>query len=126
MLTLLGFTCLKWLVFEKMFIGHADALSEMKSWKDQIVSDPISELSDDEEEDSVEQIIYTASFQELAGNSVKYDAVIWLSVSLLLVLAWGVGLIMLLYLPLRRYVLQKDLSSRELYVTANEIVYKVY
>ncbi|KAI9109913.1 hypothetical protein K1719_018954 [Acacia pycnantha] len=80
---------------------------------------------DDEDEDSVEQIIYTASFQELARNNIQYDTVIWLSVSLLLVLAWGVGLIMLLYLPLRRYVLQKDLSSRELYVTPNEIVYKV-
>ncbi|XP_028769156.1 uncharacterized protein LOC114743338 isoform X1 [Neltuma alba] len=108
-----------------MFIGHADALSEMKSLKDQIVVDPTSELSDDEDEDSVEQIIYTASFQELAGNSVQYDTVIWLSVSLLLILAWGVGLIMLLYLPFRRYVLQKDLSSRELYVTPTEIVYKV-
>ncbi|KAI9110175.1 hypothetical protein K1719_019216 [Acacia pycnantha] len=108
-----------------MFIGHADALSEMKSLKDQIIADPISELSDDEDEDSVEQIIYTASFQELARNNIQYDTVIWLSVSLLLVLAWGVGLIMLLYLPLRRYVLQKDLSSRELYVTPNEIVYKV-
>ncbi|XP_052170728.1 uncharacterized protein LOC127786956 isoform X2 [Diospyros lotus] len=32
---------------------------------------------------------------------------------------------MLLYLPIRRYVLQKDISSRKLYVTPYEIVYKV-
>ena len=50
----------------------------------------------------------------------------WLAISLLLVLAWGIGLLMLLYLPIRRYVLQKDLSSRRLYVTCTEVVYKVY
>ncbi|XP_042964015.1 uncharacterized protein LOC122298336 isoform X2 [Carya illinoinensis] len=32
---------------------------------------------------------------------------------------------MLLYLPIKRYVLQKDISSRKLYVTPSEIVYKV-
>jgi hypothetical protein len=32
---------------------------------------------------------------------------------------------MLLCFPIRRYMLQKDISSRKLYVTANEIVYKV-
>lgn len=32
---------------------------------------------------------------------------------------------MLLYLPIRRYVLQKDISSRKLYVTPDTIVYKV-
>ncbi|KAL4285329.1 hypothetical protein GQ457_16G011140 [Hibiscus cannabinus] len=37
----------------------------------------------------------------------------------------GVGIIMLLYLPFRRYVLQKDISSRKLYVTPSEIVYEV-
>lgn len=110
-------------------MGHTNGLSEMKSSKDQIIADPLlSELSDDDddEEDSVEQIIYTASFQELATNNIQYETVIWLSVSLLLVLAWGVGVIMLLYLPMRRYVLRKDLSTRELYVTATEIVYKVF
>ncbi|KAJ8543364.1 hypothetical protein K7X08_005887 [Anisodus acutangulus] len=32
---------------------------------------------------------------------------------------------MLLYLPLRRYILRKDIRSRKLYVTPNAIVYKV-
>uniref|UniRef100_A0A6N2MQB1 DUF7642 domain-containing protein n=1 Tax=Salix viminalis TaxID=40686 RepID=A0A6N2MQB1_SALVM len=35
-----------------------------------------------------------------------------------------VGIILLLCLPIRRFMLQKDISSRKLYVTANEIVYK--
>lgn len=111
---------------EEMLIGHADRLSEPRSSRDQILADPVSELGDDEEENYSEQILYSASFEELASNSIKYDTVIWLSISLLLVLAWGVGLIMLLYLPFRRYVLQKDFASRRLYVTHTEIVYKVY
>ncbi|KAK7394818.1 hypothetical protein VNO78_15357 [Psophocarpus tetragonolobus] len=108
-----------------MLIGNADHISESRSLKDQILAYSGSELSYDEEEDSLEQILYLASFEELASNSVKYDTIIWLAISLLLVLAWGIGLIMLLYLPIRRYVLQKDLSSRRLYVTHTEVVYKV-
>ncbi|RZB46367.1 hypothetical protein D0Y65_050404 [Glycine soja] len=107
-----------------MLIGHADHISESRSLKDQILGYSGSELSDDEEEDCLEQILYSASFEELASNYVKYDTVIWLAISLLLVLAWGIGLLMLLYLPIRRYVLQKDLSSRRLYVTCTEVVYK--
>ncbi|KAG4911831.1 hypothetical protein JHK82_052424 [Glycine max] len=113
-------------VVEEMLIGHADHISESRSLKDQILGYSGSELSDDEEEDCLEQILYSASFEELASNYVKYDTVIWLAISLLLVLAWGIGLLMLLYLPIRRYVLQKDLSSRRLYVTCTEVVYKVY
>lgn len=108
-----------------MLIGHTDHISETRSLKDQIITDPGSESGDDEDEDCLEEILYSASFEELASNSVKYDTVIWLAISLLLVLAWGVGLIMLLYLPIRRYVLQKDFSSRRLYVTHTEVVYKV-
>ncbi|XP_022870772.1 uncharacterized protein LOC111390015 [Olea europaea var. sylvestris] len=43
----------------------------------------------------------------------------------MLVLAWGIGIIMLLYLPFRRCVIKKDIASRKLYVTSTEIVYKV-
>ncbi|KAL2564284.1 hypothetical protein AAZV13_19G034500 [Glycine max] len=108
-----------------MMIGHTDHISESRSLKDQILGYSGSELSDDEEEDCLEQILYSTSFEELASNYVKYDTVIWLAISLLLVLAWRIGLLMLLYLPIRRYVLQKDLSSCILYVTCIEVVYKV-
>ena len=109
-----------------MLMGHTDGLSELRSSKDHLFSDPEFELDDEEAANCSEQILYLASFEELARNSIKYDTVIWLSISLLLVLAWGVGIIMLLYLPIKRYVLQKDISSRKLYVTPSEIVYKVY
>ncbi|KAL5565562.1 hypothetical protein UlMin_028726 [Ulmus minor] len=108
-----------------MLLGHTDGLSELRSSKDQLLPYAESFVEDDESTDSSEQILYTASFEELAKNVIQYDTIIWLSISLLLVLAWGFGIIMLLYLPVRRYILQKDIFSRKLYVTPNEIVYKL-
>ncbi|KAL1532917.1 hypothetical protein AAHA92_32869 [Salvia divinorum] len=69
--------------------------------------------------------LYTASFAEAEENFVKYQTARWLLYSLLLILAWGIGLFMLIYLPLRRYILLNDIRSRKLYLTANAIVYKV-
>ncbi|WCJ23167.1 hypothetical protein M5689_005210 [Euphorbia peplus] len=97
-----------------MLRGYTEGLSEVGSCKD-------SELNPPEGE----EILYRASFDELGKNTLSYDTVIWVSISLLLVLAWGVGLLMLLYLPLRRHVLKKDISSRNLFLTPTHIVYKV-
>ncbi|CAD6243309.1 unnamed protein product [Miscanthus lutarioriparius] len=57
-------------------------------------------------------------------NYLPYDTIIWALISLLLVLAWGIGLLLLLYLPYKRYVLKRDILSRQLFVTDNKIVYK--
>ncbi|KAL7158654.1 hypothetical protein ABFS83_02G158800 [Erythranthe nasuta] len=95
------------------------------SAKDLLLSGPASELDIEEEADNHVQVLYTASFEELSSKNVQYDTIIWLSISLLLVLAWGVGIVMLLYLPFRRYVLRKDIASRKLFVTSAEIVYEV-
>ncbi|XP_038681128.1 uncharacterized protein LOC119982038 isoform X3 [Tripterygium wilfordii] len=80
-----------------MLLGHADGLSEMRSSRDQLLPDPESELEDDDDEaaSTSEQILYTASFEELARNIIQ------------------------------RYVLQKDISSRKLYVTQSHVVYKI-
>ncbi|KAJ4958741.1 hypothetical protein NE237_025852 [Protea cynaroides] len=78
-----------------------------------------------ESDHEVETVLYSASFQEFEDNYVKYQTTIWILYSLLLILAWGIGLFMLLYIPVRRYVLRKDIQSRRLYVTPNAIVYKV-
>lgn len=75
--------------------------------------------------DEEEQVLYTASFLEAEENFVNYQTARWVLYSLLLILAWGIGILMLLYLPVRRYILRKDLHSRKLYVTPNAIVYKV-
>lgn len=78
-----------------------------------------NEIKDDE------TVLYSASFEEMEENFVKHQTAHWVLYSLLLVLAWGIGLLMLLYLPVRRYVLRKDIRSRKLYLTPNAIVYKV-
>ncbi|XP_052192803.1 uncharacterized protein LOC127801594 isoform X2 [Diospyros lotus] len=110
-----------------MLTGRSDLLPELGSSKDLLLPDPVSVLSEveDQDSDTSEQILYTASFKELAAKNVQYDTIIWLSMSILLVLAWGIGIIMLLYLPFKRYVLRKDILSRKLHITPNEIVYKV-
>ncbi|XP_057999174.1 uncharacterized protein LOC110669541 [Hevea brasiliensis] len=100
-----------------MLIGHADGLSELGSSKDYLLSDPEPELDDDDDEFHSEQVLYAASFEELGENTIKYDTVIWVSISLLLALAWGVGILMLLYSPTTGYVLRKEISSRKLHVT---------
>uniref|UniRef100_A0A1D1Z4M2 12S seed storage globulin 1 n=1 Tax=Anthurium amnicola TaxID=1678845 RepID=A0A1D1Z4M2_9ARAE len=72
-----------------------------------------------------EAVLYTASFEEMEDNFVRYQTAQWVLYSLLLILAWGIGLLMLLYVPVRRYVLRRDFRSRRLYLTPNAIVYKV-
>ncbi|CAA7390968.1 unnamed protein product [Spirodela intermedia] len=107
-----------------MLTGHTVGLLEYSESNQLLLKDPVSE-TDDEEGELSRKVLHVASFEELARPHLQYDTVIWVLISLLLVLAWGVGVIMLLYLPIRRYVLNKDISSRKLYVTQDEIVYKV-
>lgn len=72
-----------------------------------------------------EPVLYAASFEEMEENFVKYQTAQWVVYSLLLILAWGIGLFMLLYVPVRRYILREDIRSRKLFLTPNSIVYKV-
>ncbi|KAL3690733.1 hypothetical protein R1sor_004384 [Riccia sorocarpa] len=90
----------------------------------QLLGDPVSH-TDDEEAADLGRILYKASFTEMENNYVNYDTVQWILISLLLVLVYGVGLLMLLYVPIRRYVVRQDIKTRKLYVTSNAIVYKV-
>ncbi|XP_042399240.1 uncharacterized protein LOC121989326 [Zingiber officinale] len=106
-----------------MLSGHAIGFHGRSESDELLLEDPVSEVGDEEETSG--KVIYAASFEELSRNHVQYDTVVWVLISLLLVLACGVGIVMLLYLPVRRYVLQKDIASRRLYITSDEIVYKV-
>ncbi|KAK6126724.1 hypothetical protein DH2020_039531 [Rehmannia glutinosa] len=81
--------------------------------------------TDDDENEDEEPALYTASFVEAEENFVKYQTARWVLYSLLLILVWGIGLFMLIYLPVRRYILRKDIRSRKLYVTPTAIVYKI-
>lgn len=75
--------------------------------------------------DADDPVLYTASFLEKEDNFVKYQTAQWVLYSLLLILAWGIGFFMLFYLPVRRYILRRDIRSRKLYLTPNAIVYQV-
>jgi len=97
-----------------MLAGHAFGLHERTESTELLLEDPVSEI--DEEAELSHKVLHRASFDELARNYVQCDTIIWVLRSLLLVLAWGVGLLMLLYLPVRRYVMWKDISSRKLSV----------
>lgn len=105
-------------------MGHVFGSYEQNNFNQILLEDVISEV-DEEETDSSGNILYKASFEELSQNYVQYDTIIWVLIAVLLILAWGIGVLILLYIPIRRYVLQKDISSRKLYINSHEIVYKV-
>ncbi|KAJ1702729.1 hypothetical protein LUZ63_002508 [Rhynchospora breviuscula] len=107
-----------------MLSGHTASLHH-RSDSGELLEDLISE-SDEEESVFCGKIVYRASFSELEENHLKYDIIIWVIISLLLVMAWGFGLLMLLYLPYKRHVLRKEISSTTLYVTEDNIVYKAF
>lgn len=86
-------------------------------------SAPADEADSFNEEE--EPILFAASFEEAEKNFMNYQTAQWVLYSLLLILAWGVGLFMLIYLPIRRHILRQDFRSRKLFVTRDAIVYKV-
>ncbi|KAK1551190.1 hypothetical protein Q3G72_031688 [Acer saccharum] len=100
-------------------MGSGDEVVEVDSLERGLLSDDDDLKADDE------TILYTASFQEKEDNFVKYQMSQWVLYSLFLILAFGIGFFMLLYLPVRRYILREDIRSRKLYLTPNAIVYKV-
>ncbi|KAB2633953.1 hypothetical protein D8674_036595 [Pyrus ussuriensis x Pyrus communis] len=100
-------------------MGTRNDVVEIDSLEEGLLSETATEAEGEE------PVLYSASFQETEENFVKYQTARWLLYSGLLVLAWGIGIFMLLYLPVRRYILRKDIRSRKLYLTPNAIVYKV-
>ncbi|XP_074269298.1 uncharacterized protein LOC141592495 isoform X2 [Silene latifolia] len=107
-----------------------DALVEIETLEKALLP-PENDLADNNggnlgiDDDRETPILYTASFLDMEEDFLKYYTSKWLLYSLLLVLAWGIGFFMLLYLPVRRFVLRRDIRSRMLYLTPNAIVYKV-
>lgn len=106
-------------------MGSLDDLEDHGDYLEaQLLTDPVS-LPDDENGPDTGRIIYRASFEDLERNHLNYETLQWFLISLVLILAYGVGLLMILYIPVRRYVMRKDIRSRKLYVTATTLVYKV-
>eukprot|EP00250_Pteridium_aquilinum_P032958 c5006_g1_i1 orf=133-975(+) len=105
-------------------MDSVDGRSEGDYLEAQLLTDPVAQI---EYEESAEggKILHTATFADLERRFLNYETLQWIVISLLLILAWGVGVILLLYTPIRRYIMQRDFRSRQLYVTSEAIVYKV-
>ncbi|XWS26558.1 hypothetical protein CRYUN_Cryun26dG0041000 [Craigia yunnanensis] len=103
-------------------MGSGDEVVEIESLEKSLLSESVA--GEEERETDDEPVLYMASFGEMEENFVKYQTAQWVLYSLALILAWGMGLFMLLYIPVRRYILRKDIRSRKLYLTPNSIVYK--
>lgn len=86
---------------------------------------PLAASSGGGEGDEEETVLCSASFEDMEDSFLRYQTALWVLYSLLLILAWGIGLLMLLYAPIRRYVLRREFRSRKLYLTPDAIVYKV-
>lgn len=106
-------------------MGTADGVVEIDSLEKGLLTESRDGVSGEDYESNDDTVLYTASFEDMEEKFVKYKTAQWVMYSLLLILAWGVGLFMLLYLPVRRYILRKDIRSRNLYLTPHAIVYKV-
>jgi hypothetical protein len=81
--------------------------------------------SNDNDRKCDDEVLYNASFGEMEDNFVKYQIAQWILLSVLLILAWGVGVLMLLYLPIRIYICRREFRSTKLFLTPHAIVYKV-
>ncbi|XP_022732115.1 uncharacterized protein LOC111286432 [Durio zibethinus] len=104
-------------------MGTGDEVVEIESLERSLLSESVTGEEETGADD--DPVLYTASFGEMEEDFVKYQTAQWALYSLVLILAWGIGLFMLLYIPVRRYILRKDIRSRKLYLTSNSIVYKV-
>jgi hypothetical protein len=87
----------------------------------------LSESEAEVEEEEEEEVLYAASFADdgMAERFVRYQTARWVLYSLLLLPAWGLGLLMLLCLPLRLRRCRVHTRSRQLHLTPHAIVYKV-
>ncbi|KAG8636013.1 uncharacterized protein LOC110603016 isoform X2 [Manihot esculenta] len=106
-------------------MGTVDEVVEIDSLEKGLLTESRGGVASDESQCNDETVLYAASFEEMEEKFVKYQTAQWVMYSLMLMLAWGIGIFMLLYLPVRRYILRKDIRSRKLYLTPHAIVYEV-
>lgn len=105
-------------------MDSVDGRSEAEYLEAQLLTDLVSQIEYEESAGSG-KILHMATFADFERRFLNYETLQWIVISLLLILAWGVGVILLLYTPIRRYIMQQDFRSRKLYVTSDAIVYKV-
>ncbi|KAJ3684597.1 hypothetical protein LUZ61_013761 [Rhynchospora tenuis] len=108
-------------------MGSNDEAIAVDALERQLLLSSSTPTGHDKDDDEQEKILYAASFdgeEEDTKRMVRYETAQWVLYSLLLLLAWGIGLLMLLFLPLRIHLSRKQFRSRKLYLTPDAIVYK--
>lgn len=76
------------------------------------------------EEEEHGRILYRASFEEQCELYVSYMTWLCFFISLAMIIMYGLGLLLLLYIPVARYIARRDIQTRRLYITAENVVYK--
>lgn len=79
-----------------------------------------------EEEEDLEhgRVLYRASFEEMEDTYVRYRTWALFFIGLAMIFAYGLGFLILLWIPVLRYIARQDLRSRRLYITSENVVYK--
>jgi hypothetical protein len=71
------------------------------------------------------QVLYRASFGPAAIEKyISYKTWGWVLISLCMILAYGMGIFMLIYLPVMRHIWREEIKKRRLYVTSESVVFK--
>jgi hypothetical protein len=86
-------------------------VANMKKMEEVVEIDTLEKSLLENNDEEEEAVLYAASFREMEKNFVKYQTVQWVLYSVLLILAWGIGLLVLIYIPIRRFILRKDIRS---------------
>jgi hypothetical protein len=79
----------------------------------------------EEEETELGEVVFRASFETFESNYVNYRVLMWVGFSTIMILAYGLGLVMLLYTPMIAYIARKDIQATRLYITSENVVVKV-
>lgn len=78
----------------------------------------------EEEETEYGEILYRASFKRCEEDYVNYVTVMYVLLSIVCILFYLIGIIMILLTPLVRYRARKGIQNRRLYITSENVVYK--
>jgi len=83
---------------------------------------PLTESPDNEYEHG--KILYQTNFSHREEQYVKYKSMKFFLACLIMIPFYGIGILMLIYLPVYAYIARRDIRSRRLYITTESVVYR--
>jgi len=70
------------------------------------------------------KVLYHANFSQNEDRYMAYMTMRFVIYALILIPFYGAGLLLLLYIPVYRYIARQDIRSRRLYITSESVVYR--